>query len=404
MARSKPPGLTLRGAVWHIDKDVYGTRFCESTGTRDLKEAVAILARRLEEVRATRFFGVRKPRTFREAATRFLEENQHKRSLERDARALAVLDPYIGELTIQQVHYGTLQSFIRDRLTAGKSPGTVNRDLAVVRRILNLCARLWRDESDRPWLDTAPLIQMQRHPNKRAPYPLSMEEQRLLFSELAGHLARMALFKVNTGTREHEVCSLRWSWEVRVPELETSVFIIPRAHVKNGIDRYVVLNRIAKSVIEGCRGEHEEFVFTEEMRDGQRRPQARMNNSGWKAARRRAAARYESELGRPCPAGFRSIRVHDLKHTHGYRLRAAGVPFEDRQSLLGHKAAHVTTHYSAADTSNLISCSEKVCDLASRKSPALSIVRSGAAAEVLENAGGKGGTRTLDPGIMSAVL
>jgi hypothetical protein len=39
-----------------------------------------------------------------------------------------------------------------------------------------------------------------------------MEERRLLFSELAEHPGRMALFKVNTGTRDHEVCSLRWSW------------------------------------------------------------------------------------------------------------------------------------------------------------------------------------------------
>ena len=226
-----------------------------------------------------------------------------------------------------------------------------------------------------------------------------MKEQRLLFSELAPHLARMALFKVNTGTREHEVCSLRWSWEVRVSELETSVFVVPGTQVKNGIDRYVVLNRNARSVIDECRGLHDEFVFTHEGH-----PQLRMNNSGWKAARRRAAARYEAELGAPCPAGFRSIRVHDLKHTFGHRLRAAGVSFEDRQSLLGHKAAHVTTHYSAADIGNLIAASEKVCGFASRKSPALSIVRSGGASQVSENVGGKGGTRTLDPGIMSAVL
>jgi integrase len=210
MAQHKPAGLTLRREVWHIDKDIYGTRICESTGTSELKEAIAILARRIDEVRESHFFGTRKPRTFREAATKFLEENQHKRSLERDARALAGLDPYIGDFHLQRVHTGTLQTFIRDRSKAGASPGTVNRDLAVVRRILNLCARLWRDESDRPWLDTA-LIQMQRHPNKRPPYPLSMEEQRLLFSELAGHLGRMALFKVNSGTREQEVCGLRWT-------------------------------------------------------------------------------------------------------------------------------------------------------------------------------------------------
>jgi hypothetical protein len=72
--------------------------------------------------------------------------------------------------------------------------------------------------------------------------------------------------------------------------------------------------------------------------------------------------------------------------------------------LLGHKAAHVTTHYSAADMETLIALAEKVCDLASRKSPALSIVRAGGASQVADLIGGKGGTRTLDPGIMSAVL
>ena len=370
MGQQKPPGLTLRGGVWHIDKDLFGTRICESTRTSDLREAASILARRIEELRASHYFGVARQRTFREAATKFLEENTHKRSLDRDARALAMWDPYIGDLPVRRVHYGTLQPYVKDRLAAGKAAGTVNRDLAVVRRILNLCARLWRDENDRPWLDTAPLIQMQRENAKRGPYPLSFEEERLLFSELAGHLARMALFKVNTGTRKHEVLSLRWDWEVKVPELETSVFVVPRAHVKNGLERVVVLNRIARSVIESCRGEHRDLVFSHKGHG-----YYTIDNSGWHGARRRAAARYEKELGRPCPDGFRNVRVHDLKHTYGYRLRAAGVAFEDRQVLLGHKTQHITTHYSAADIGNLIASSEKVCELASRKSPAVAIVR-----------------------------
>ena len=47
---------------------------------------------------------------------------------------------------------------------------------------------------------------------------------------------------------------------------------------------------------------------------------------------------------------------------------------------------------------------EKVCEPAARKSPALSIVQAAGASQVLDNIGGKGGNRTLDPGIMSAVL
>jgi hypothetical protein len=53
-----------------------------------------------------------------------------------------------------------------------------------------------------------------------------------MFQELAPHLERMALFKVNTGLREQEVCGLDWEWEIPVPELDTpttkrSVFVIP---------------------------------------------------------------------------------------------------------------------------------------------------------------------------------
>jgi len=79
--------------------------------------------------------------------------------------------------------------------------------------------------------------------------------------------------------------------------------------VKNTIDRHVVLNRIARSSIEDCRGHYPEFVFTYR---GYRI--TKDYNSGWKAACRRAAARYELKIGFPCPKGFQSIRVHDLKH------------------------------------------------------------------------------------------
>ncbi|HYQ71009.1 MAG TPA: site-specific integrase [Gammaproteobacteria bacterium] len=165
----------------------------------------------------------------------------------------------------------------------------------------------------------------------RKPYPLSWEEQRELFQALPDHLARMCLFKVNTGCREQEVCQLRWDWEVRVPELDTSVFIIPGERVKNREDRLVVLNRIASSVVENVRGSHPDYVFT--YRD---HAVNNINNSSWKRVRK--------EVGLPL------VRVHDLKHTFGRRLRAAGVPLETRKVLLGHRNGDITTHYSATGT------------------------------------------------------
>ncbi len=194
-----------------------------------------------------------------------------------------------------------------------------------------------------------------------------IDEQAILVQELPADLARMALFKVNTGTREQEVVTLKWEYEVKVPELETSVFLIPGERVKNGEERLVVLNRVARSVIESCRGMHPTFVFVRECRRHAPRPITGMNNPAWKSARERAADLWAERFGEPASDGFRRIRVHELKHTFGRRLRAAGVSFEDRRDLLGHKSGRITTHYSKAELTNLIAAAEKVCEASPHK-------------------------------------
>jgi len=125
------------------------------------------------------------------------------------------------------------------------------------------------------------------------------------------------------------------------------VFIIPEDRVKNGEERLLVLNRMAKPVIEEVRGEHPEYVFTHHGH-----PITVMNNSAWQGARKRV--------------GLPQVRVHNLKHTFGRRLRAAGMSYEDRQDLLGRKSGRITTHYSAAELENLIDAANRVCGENSR--------------------------------------
>lgn len=313
-----------------------------------LKEAERFLTFRVEQVRQSSIYGVAVRKTFKEAATRYLLENQSNRAIAREAQALKQVMPYVGHLQLSHVHMGTLEPYMEDRLQAGISQGTINRDLCPVRRILNLSARLWRDENGNPWLATAPLIQMREY-EARKPYPLSFQEQQRLLEELAPHLANMALFKVNTGTREHEVVSLRWDWEIR----DRNAFVIPAGLVKNKLDRLVVCNSIAMSVINSVRGDHPEWVFTYKGN-----PVTRIFNSAWKRARMKA--------------GLPTFRVHDLKHTFGHRLRAAGVSFEDRQDLLGHKSQRITSHYSASDIDRLLLAAEKVVNM--RQEPSLRLV------------------------------
>ena len=70
----------------------------------------------------------------------------------------------------------------------------------------------------------------------------------------------------------------------------------------------------------------------------------RMNDSAWKRARIRATKKWLEKHLRAPHEGFTRIRVHDLKHTFGRRLRAAGVTLEDRKALLGHKNGSITSH------------------------------------------------------------
>ncbi|PCH57071.1 MAG: hypothetical protein COC15_01965, partial [Legionellales bacterium] len=93
-------------------------------------------------------------------------------------------------------------------------------------------------------------------------------------------------------------------------------------------------------------------------------------NSAWKGARERAADKYEEDMKDSAPWGFRNLRVHDLRHTFGRRLRAVGVNKETRSALLGHKTGDITTHYSQAEIQELIDAVARITEQDSRKSPA----------------------------------
>ena len=243
-----------KNGTWEIDKWWRGTRF-RQRGFLSFEEAESWLISQLARLRAVKVHGQREVRTFDDAAAHYLTVNQDKKSIITEIYMLTSLMPTIGQLELHHVHDATLAPYVTARLKAGRSHKTVNLALSVVRRILNLAASTWRDDSGKTWLVTAPkltLLPLLGH--QREPRPISWAEQRKLLDLLPDHLARMALFTLNTGVRDDVVCNLRWSWEIRVPELGVSVFDVPREHVKGGRrSRIVVCNSVAQSVVEAVR-------------------------------------------------------------------------------------------------------------------------------------------------------
>jgi integrase len=341
---------------WWVDKVYRGTRLRHCFG-QDLEEAQSWLIFELEQLRKAHLFGVRAKRTFNEAAAKYLLDHQDKVSIGNDIYLLETLMPYIGQCTLDQIHDGTLASYVQDRKGKGLANKTVNLGLALVRRILNLAARSWRDETGHTWLETPPLLTLLPLIGyQREPRPITWAEQRDLVPRLPDHLARMVLFDLNTGARDEVVCGLRWDWEIPVPELGISVFEVPRESVKGRKrSRMLVCNAVAQSVVESVRGKHGEFVFPYR---GHRIET--MNNTAWQRARREAC--------------IPDLHIHDLRHTVGMRLREAEVREETIADILWHTRPGMTAHYSVAQVAELVEALNRITDERSRTNRSLAMI------------------------------
>ena len=342
--------------TWTVDKWWRGSRL-RLRGCSSFEEAERWLIAQLAAKREVVVHGARQVRTFKAAAAHYVAINQDKTSIETEIYLLKNLMPHVGALELHQVHDSTLAPYITDRLAKGRSHKTINLALGVARRILNLAATSWRDEGGRTWLQQAPkitLLPLVGH--QREPRPITWGEQRALLPKLPDHLARMALFTLNTGVRDDVVCNLRWEWEIKVPELGVSVFEVPRQHVKGKrLARVVVCNSVAQSVVDAVRGQHNEFVFVyrrERVKNVDQaptmayRPIETMNNTAWQRARGEA--------------GLGDLHVHDLRHTVGMRLREAGIVESAISDLLWHSTGTMTRHYTMAQLVELHGALEKI--------------------------------------------
>lgn len=370
--RTRTRGIQLDAASGEriVDKLYRGQRIFERLGTVSQDDAEAWLRQRQAEIDAQRAVAARagSEQLFRVAAGKYLLELQAAgdvRTLETISGHVLLLNAWVGDVPLRYVCNDSFAAFKADRL-AGRTasggpaapvkPATVNRSLEVARTVLNRAARVWRDAAGLPWLGASPLIEMlDELPTKRPPRPLSWAEQAKLLPLLPGHLQRMVLFAVNTGARDENVCGLRWEWEVPVPEVERSVFVVPASEFKSKRPHVLILNDVAWRVVQEMRGRHPEYVFVyrrERVVNLKKPPVMKyrrvgtMNNTAFQAAR-------ES-------AGLATLRVHDLRHTFGQRLRDAGVPEEDRALLLGHAVEGMARHYATATVARLIELANRV--------------------------------------------
>ncbi len=316
--------LYKRGKVWWIRLKKNKQEIRRSTGTSNKELAKKIEAQVVVELAEGRWFtNEAKKRTFAELQDRYMREystvHKSEKSTVRDKSSFKHLSAFFDGLSLAELTPARISEYKSLRRIESAKTATLARELEVLRHALNLAVREWE------WLEKNPFekVKIDKAQNKVERWITSEEEQRLMkFSPV--WLSEIINFALNTGMRQNEILSLKWS-EVDLFRRSATLLL-----TKNKEKRTVPLNQTtmellkAKNKIRSISG----FVFT---------TQASTKIDARNLLRAFYSARKKADLT--------DVRFHDLRHTFATRLVQAGIDLYVVKELLGHKTITMTMRY-----------------------------------------------------------
>ena len=311
-------GIYQRNRIWWISYyDQNRRRVQESSHSSRRRDAEKLHAFRTSEVlRGVYKHPVRI--TLDEFGKRYMEHAKaNKRSWLRDEQMLKHLGEFFGtERQLADITAADIEGY-KLRRKAKVSGSTVNRELALLKRMFNL-AISWD-----LYLDLNPFrkVKFFREVNLGLRV-VSPEEEEKLLRNASPYIQDIIRFGLNTGLRIGEIFSLQWA-NVDLEKEILNVFA-----PKTQKSRTVPINSEARKVLEyWALGKRNEFVF------------------------------YNPETGTPfvdlkggfglaCrKSGIEGVTWHTLRHTFATRLVDRGADIVTVQQLLGHSTITVTMRY-----------------------------------------------------------
>jgi integrase len=193
------------------------------------------------------------------------------------------------------------------------SKSTVNRELAVIKRLFTLAVD-WNLVEKNP----VKKVGMYRIEEK-VMRVLSQDEEQKLIDAAAPHFKPLIAVAINTGMRRGELLSLQWEQV----DLQSKTITIKQS--KNGKVRHIPINKKTQEALESIPEPHEGHVFV------YRGLPIKAVKTAFAGAARRA--------------GISSCRFHDLRHTFATRLVLAGVDLATVMQLMGHANISTTMKY-----------------------------------------------------------
>ena len=248
--------------------------------------------------------GLKPSRMIAEAIAKWEPEARALKSWDRDLRyRLDVIRERSAGKTLDDIPE-VAEELKRDGLKAGLAPATINRHLAILRRLANLASNRW-EWTDKPIGKRVHLLPGERQRDAL----LSPEHVLQLASEAGGDVEDVVIFAALTGLRKGELLEL-------TPDRIQGAALILTAKTKSGKPRIVPL---PPQALEIARRRLPWNVTGKQVRDAYERARAALD--------------------------LNHVRFHDLRHAYGSWLGDSNAPPSDIRDLMGHSSLSVTSRY-----------------------------------------------------------
>jgi len=238
-----------------------------------------------------------------------------KKSWRADKSRLETLVKHFKDIDLSKIAPSMIQKFMAQRQKEGNSKSTVNRYLALLKKMLNIAI-------EEGYLEHNPVTKIKFYSEKDnlKERILSEEEEKRLMDESPDHLKSIITVALQTGMRLGEILNLEWE---QIDFQDQSILV---EKTKSGRSRTIPINPLLFKELQKLRSDNGQspYVFPNPETG---KPLTTVKTSFTGACRR---------------AGIEGLRFHDLRHTFASLMLMRGAKPKVISEALGHSSVAFT--------------------------------------------------------------
>jgi integrase len=342
-------GNTKEGKTYWIKYHHNGKPYYESAKSTKWADAANLLKQREGDAASGKPPGVRFDKVmFAELVEDFKED--YKLKGQKKPR-FKHLEAYFEGMRVVDVTTAKIKSYINHRQEQGAANATVNRELAALKRMLNLGAK-----ETPPKVNRVPYIQMLKEDNVKEGFFEDSDYEAIL-KELPEYIKGMVQFAYWTGWREAQIRNITW----KMVKIKDRLITAPGRITKNSKPHTIYMNDPLLGIIKDQRSQRNlgcPYVFH---RNGQ---QIKDFRSVWNTACRETGLGYGYRLNTKYVIKWedeykQGPTIHDFRRTATRNLIRSGVSENVAMKITGHKTRSVFDRYNIVTPDDLKIAAEK---------------------------------------------